>query len=67
MLELKESHIITKLDPITYFKDLGSLNDNEISYISMLIPNDFCKDFSFKDRLVLLASSAYFLRGVQNN
>jgi len=46
---------------------LGPLNESENNTLKSLIPTNFCLDFELKDRIILLASSGYFLRNFKSN
>jgi hypothetical protein len=61
------NEIDTYCDPIASHKSLGPLSMNENSMIVSLLPKNFCTEFSLKDRIILLASSGYFLRNINNN
>jgi hypothetical protein len=43
------------------------LSFNENNTLLSLIPVNFCPDFELKDRIILLASSGYFLRNFNSN
>jgi hypothetical protein len=59
--------LVYKFNPLNNFYELGKVMDHEIKYINFLIPKDFYPFKNLTERIILLASSCYFLRNFPEN